>query len=60
MERLTAKKKLAIIRLYLSGLSYDEIAARCVWPAAWPDLAAVLRGFYPQLTNIANNKSRGN
>jgi predicted nucleic acid-binding Zn-ribbon protein len=29
MERLTAKKKLAIIRLYLSGLSYDEIAARC-------------------------------
>ena len=29
MERLTAKKKLAVVRLYLSGLSYDEIAARC-------------------------------
>jgi chromosome segregation ATPase len=28
MERLTAKKKLSVIRLYLSGLSYDEIAAR--------------------------------
>jgi transposase len=29
MERLTAKKKLAVVRLYLSGLSYDEIAAKC-------------------------------
>jgi len=29
MERLTAKKKLAIIRLYLSGLSYGEIVAKC-------------------------------
>ena len=29
MERLTAKKKLAVVRLYLSGLSYDDIAARC-------------------------------
>jgi len=28
MERLTAKKKLAVVRLYLSGLSYDDIAAR--------------------------------
>jgi predicted nucleic acid-binding Zn-ribbon protein len=28
MERLTAKKKLAVVRLYLSGLSYDEIAAK--------------------------------
>jgi len=28
MERLTAKKKLSVVRLYLSGLSYDEIAAR--------------------------------
>ena len=28
MERLTAKKKLAVVRFYLSGLSYDEIAAR--------------------------------
>lgn len=28
MERLSAKKKDAIIRLYFSGLSYDEIAAR--------------------------------
>lgn len=28
MERLTAKKKLAVVRLYLAGLSYDEIAAR--------------------------------
>jgi len=29
MERLTAKKKLAIVRLYFSGLPYDEIAAKC-------------------------------
>jgi transposase len=29
MERLTAKKRLAVVRLYFSGLSYDEIAARC-------------------------------
>ena len=28
MERLTAKKKLAVVRLYLSGLSYDDIVAR--------------------------------
>jgi len=28
MERLTAKKKLAVVKLYLSGLSYDDIAAR--------------------------------
>jgi len=28
MERLTAKKKLTLIRLYFSGLSYDEIAAK--------------------------------
>jgi len=28
MERLTAKKKLSVVKLYLSGLSYDDIAAR--------------------------------
>jgi transposase len=28
MERLTPKKRLAVVRLYLSGLSYDGIAAR--------------------------------
>jgi chromosome segregation ATPase len=28
MERLTAKKKLSVIKLYLSGLSYDDIATR--------------------------------
>jgi len=29
MERLTAKRKLAVVRLYFSGLPYDEIAAKC-------------------------------
>jgi transposase len=29
MERLTMKRKLTVVRLYLSGLSYDEIAAKC-------------------------------
>jgi DNA repair exonuclease SbcCD ATPase subunit len=28
MERLLVRKKVAIVRLYLSGLSYDEIAAK--------------------------------
>ena len=28
MEKLSLKKKLLIIRLYLEGLSYDEIAAK--------------------------------
>ena len=28
MERLTAKKKLTVVRFYFSGLSYDEIAAK--------------------------------
>jgi predicted nucleic acid-binding Zn-ribbon protein len=28
MERLTAKKKLSVIKFYLSGLSYDDIATR--------------------------------
>ena len=28
MEKLTAKKKLTVVRLYFSGLSYDEIAAK--------------------------------
>ena len=28
MEKLTARRKLTIVRLYLSGLSYDEIASR--------------------------------
>ena len=28
MEKLTTKKKLAAVRLYLSGMSYDEIAAK--------------------------------
>jgi predicted nucleic acid-binding Zn-ribbon protein len=29
MERLTPKKKLTVVRLYFSGLSYDEIRAKC-------------------------------
>jgi len=28
MEKLTTKKKLAVVRQYLSGLSYAEIAAK--------------------------------
>jgi hypothetical protein len=28
MEKLTTKKKLTVVRLYLEGLSYDEIAAK--------------------------------
>jgi predicted nucleic acid-binding Zn-ribbon protein len=54
MERLTAKKKLAIIRLYLSGLSYDEIAARCgVSKGTVANVVAELRaGMIPEATDV--------
>jgi len=28
MEKLTAKKRLTVVKQYLSGLSYNEIAAK--------------------------------
>ena len=28
MEKVSAKKKVSLVRLYLSGLSYDEIAVK--------------------------------
>ena len=54
MERLTAKKKLAIVRLYLSGLSYDEIATRSgVSKGTVANVAADLKaGMIPEAADV--------
>jgi transcriptional regulator with XRE-family HTH domain len=55
MERLTAKKKLAVIRLYLSGLSYDEIAVKCgVSKGTVANVVAELKaGTVPEAADVA-------
>jgi transposase len=55
MERLTAKKKLAVVRLYLSGLSYDEIAAKCgVSKGTVANVVADLKaGTVPEAADVA-------
>jgi DNA repair exonuclease SbcCD ATPase subunit len=55
MERLTAKKKLAVIRLYFSGLSYDEIAAKCgVSKGTVANVVAELKaGTVPEAADVA-------
>jgi transposase len=55
MERLTAKKKLAIVRHYFSGLSYDEIAAKCgVSKGTVANVVAELRaGVVPEAADVA-------
>jgi len=54
MERLTAKKKLAIVRLYLSGLSYDDIATRSgVSKGTVANVAADLKaGMIPEAADV--------
>jgi predicted nucleic acid-binding Zn-ribbon protein len=54
MERLTAKKKLAVVRLYLSGLSYDEIATRSgVSKGTVANIAADLKaGMIPEAADV--------
>lgn len=54
MERLTAKKKLAVVRLYLSGLSYDDIAARSgVSKGTVANVAADLKaGMIPEAADV--------
>ena len=54
MERLTAKKKLSVVRLYLSGLSYDEIAARAgVSKGTVANVVAELKaGSFPEAADI--------
>jgi predicted nucleic acid-binding Zn-ribbon protein len=55
MERLTAKKKLTVVRLYLSGLSYDEIAAKCsISKGTVANVVAELKaGTVPEAADVA-------
>ena len=57
MERLTAKKKLAVVRLYFSGLSYNEIAARSgVSKGAVANVVAELRaGVIPEAADVGEH-----
>jgi len=54
MERLTAKKKLSVVRLYLSGLSYDDIATRSgVSKGTVANVAADLKaGMIPEAADV--------
>jgi len=55
MERLTAKKKLAVVKLYLSGLSYDDIATRSgVSKGTVANVVADLKaGMIPEAADVA-------
>jgi transposase len=55
MERLTPKKKLTVVRLYFSGLSYDEIAAKCgVSKGTVANVVAELKaGAVPEAADVA-------
>lgn len=57
MERLTAKKKLTVVRLYLSGLSYDEIAAKCgVSKGTVANVVAELKvGSFPEAADVGEH-----
>ena len=57
MERLTAKKKLAVVRLYLSGLSYDDIAARSgVSKGTVANVVADLKaGSFPEAADVGEH-----
>ncbi len=57
MEKLTAKKKLTIVRLYLSGLSYDDIAARgSISKGTVANVVAELKaGSFPEAADIGEH-----
>ncbi len=57
MERLSAKKKVAIVRQYLSGLSYDEIAAKSgVSKGMVANVVADLKaGRFPEAADLAEH-----
>lgn len=57
MERLTAKKKLAVVRLYFSGLSYGEIAAKSsVGKGTVANVIGDLKaGRFPEAADIADH-----
>ena len=57
MERLSVKKRAAIVRQYLSGLSYDEIAAKGgVSKGTVANVVADLKaGRYPEAADVAEH-----
>ena len=57
MEKLIVKKKLAIIRLYMSGLSYGEIAARIgVSKGTVANVVAELKaGSFPEAADVGEH-----
>jgi transposase len=57
MERLSTKKKLTIVRQYLSGLSYDEIAAKNgVSKGTVANVVAELKaGKFPEAADVAEH-----
>ena len=57
MEKLTAKKKLTVVRQYLSGLSYDEIAARSgVSKGTVANVVADLKaGSFPEAADVGEH-----
>ena len=57
MEKLTPRKKLNIVRLYLSGLSYDEIASRSsVSKGTVANIVADLKaGSFPEAADVAEH-----
>jgi hypothetical protein len=54
MEKLTSRKKLTVVKLYLEGLSYDEIAAKSgVAKGTVANLVAELKsGIFPEATDV--------
>lgn len=57
MERLSTKKKLTIVKQYLSGLSYDEIAAKNgVSKGTVANVVAELKaGKFPEVADVAEH-----
>ena len=56
MEKLNAKKKLAVVKLFLSGLSYDEISVKTgVSKGAVSGIIAELKGGgFPEFADLAD------
>ena len=54
MEKLTARKKLSVVRLYLSGLSYDDITSRTgVSKGTVANVVAELKaGSFPEAADV--------
>ncbi len=60
MEKLSAKKKLSVVKLYLSGLSHDEIATKTgVSKGAVGGIVAELKaGMFPEVADLADQVER--